>query len=274
MPEEVGYDLLWQTSRSLRNDPTSNWLGLMQALLKSETPAQKSTITFLPIIDLNPNDESCIYSTLLFVIEQAKRMRVPVPCVIFDQALWLKACCSIEDAGLDIVARLGGFHTLIKVMKGSEIEELFNEVYAENTVRRIISGKVVSRALRAHLLAESALSSILFEDTEAANNAEVNEFVSILEKKNLEEIKTFCQTPDIREIGAALEKRIQDLRERERERERREREERKREREEREREKGERERREREERERRERERERDHRLQNFGFSTCIIFKY
>ena len=37
-PKEVGYDLLWQTSRPLRNDPTPNWLGLMQELLKSETP--------------------------------------------------------------------------------------------------------------------------------------------------------------------------------------------------------------------------------------------
>ena len=137
MPKEVGYDLLWQTSRSLRNDATSNWVGFMQELLKSETSVQKSTITFSPIIDLNPNDESCIYSTLLFVIEQAKRMHVPVPCVTFDQPLWLKACGIIEEAGLDIVARLGGFHTLMsylgaigKVMKGSGIEELFNKVYA------------------------------------------------------------------------------------------------------------------------------------------------
>ena len=121
------------------------------------THVQKSTITFLPIIDLNPNDESCIYSTLLFVIEQAKRMHVPVPCVTFDQPLWLKACGVIEEAGLDIVARLGGFDTLItylggigKVMKGSGTEELFNEVYPENTVQHIISGKAVSRALRAH----------------------------------------------------------------------------------------------------------------------------
>ena len=188
---------------------------------------QKSTITFLPIIDLNPNDESCIYSTLLFVTEQAKRMRVHVPCVTFDQPLWLKACGIIEEAGLDIVARLDGFHTLMsyvgaigKVMKGSGIEELFNEVYAENTVQQIISGKAVSRALRAQLLAESALISILFEDTEAANIAEVNEFVSVLEKKSLEEIELFCQTPEVREIRAALEKRMQELRERERERQR------------------------------------------------------
>ena len=76
----------------------------MQELLKSKTSVQKSTITFSPIIDLNPIDESCIYSTLQFVTEQAKRMRVHVPCVTFDQPLWLKACDIVEEAGLDIVA--------------------------------------------------------------------------------------------------------------------------------------------------------------------------
>ena len=154
------------------------------------------------------------------MIEQAKRMRVPVPCLTFDQPLWLKACGIIEEVGLDIVARLGGFHTLMsylgaigKVMKGSGIKELFKNVYAENTVQLIISGKAISRALWAHLLAESALISILFEDTEAVKIAEVNEFVSILEEKSLEEIETFCQTPEVREIGAALEKIMQKLRE-------------------------------------------------------------
>ena len=141
-------------------------------------------------------------------------------CVTFNQPLWLKACGIIEEAGLDIVARLGDFHTLLsylgaigKVMKGSGIEELFNEVYAENTVQHIISGKTVSRALR-ELLAESALISILFEDPQAVNIAEVNEFVSILEKKSLEEIEIFCQTPEVREIGPVLERRMQELRER------------------------------------------------------------
>ena len=77
---------------------------------------------------------------------------------------------------MDIVARLDGFHKFMsyegaigKVMKGSGIEGLFNEAYTGNTVQHIISGKVVSRVLRAHLPAESALISILFEDTKAVN---------------------------------------------------------------------------------------------------------
>ena len=139
------------------------------------------------------------------MIQQVKRVRVPVPCVTFDQPLWWKAWGIIEEAGLDIVTRLGDFHTLMgylgavgKVMKGSGIEELFNQVYAENPVQHIISGKAIWRALRAHLLADSALISILFEDTEAINIAEVNEFASVLEKKSIEEIETFCQSPDVR----------------------------------------------------------------------------
>ena len=122
------------------------------------------------------------------MIEQGKRICVPVMCVTFDQPLWLKAYNIIEEAGLDIVARLGGFHTLMsylgaikKVMKGPRTEKLFNEVYAENMVQHIISSKAISRALWAHLLAESVLISILFEDAKAVNIAEVNEFVSILE---------------------------------------------------------------------------------------------
>ena len=193
MPKEVGYDFLWQMSTFLRSNQTPNWLGFMQELLKSEAPVQKSTIKFLPIIDLNPNNENCIYSTLLFVIEQAKKIDIPVPCVTFDQPLWLKACGIIEEAGLDIIARLGGFHTLMsylgaigKVMKGSGIEDLFSEVYAENIGQHILYGKAVSRALRAHLLVESALTSILFEDIEAVSIVEVNEFVSVLEKKSFD----------------------------------------------------------------------------------------
>ena len=126
MPKEVGYDLLWQTTRSLSNDPTPNRLGFMQELLKSETPVQNSTIKFLLIIDLNSNDESCIYLTPLFVIEQAKRMRVPVRCVTFDQPLWFKVCSIIEETGLEIVARLGGFHTLMSYLGAIEkVKERF-----------------------------------------------------------------------------------------------------------------------------------------------------
>ena len=48
------------------------------------------------------------------------------------------------------------------LMKGSGLEGLFAEVYSENIVGHIFTGKAVSRALRAHFLAD-ALTSLLLE---------------------------------------------------------------------------------------------------------------
>ena len=122
---------------------------------------------------LSPNhrpesDESCIYSTLPFIEEQAKLLNVNTPCVTFDQPLWLKATGIINDANLNIVCRLGGFHTLMSflgsvgnMMTGSGLEELFAEIYAEHSVIHIMSGKAFSRALHAHFLTESALVTLI-----------------------------------------------------------------------------------------------------------------
>ena len=53
---------------------------------------------------------------------------------------------------------LGGIR---KLMIGSELEVVFEEIYSEDTVKHIFSGKAVARALRAHMLTQSALISHL-----------------------------------------------------------------------------------------------------------------
>ena len=170
LPIEINYDLLWHAGWFSRSSekPRPNWSGYMHEVTRSFSLKEKSTISFLPIIDLDPNDETCIYSTLLFVIKQAKKLKIVVPSVTFDQPLWLKATGIIEKANLDIVCRLGGFHAMMSflgsvgnLMKGSGIEEFFSEVYAEHTVTHMIAGKAESRALRAHFLTESTLTTIL-----------------------------------------------------------------------------------------------------------------
>ena len=78
----------------------------------------------------------------------------------------------VSLAQLNIVCRLGGFHTMMsflgslgKLMKGFGFETLLAEVYADNTINiHIISGKVISRALRAHFLVEAALMLLILED--------------------------------------------------------------------------------------------------------------
>ena len=86
---------------------------------------------FLPIIDLPPTDLMCIYSTLLFIQDQAKKMNISMPCVTFDQPSWYKASGIIAKKKLNVICCLGGFHTLMSflgavgdMMSSSDIEEL------------------------------------------------------------------------------------------------------------------------------------------------------
>ena len=87
----------------------------MQQVSKGNYPGI-SEVSFLPIIDLHPNGKSCIYSTLLFVSEQAKSLMVPTPCITFDQPLWIKSMEIIKAKGLNVVTRLGGFHLLMSFL--------------------------------------------------------------------------------------------------------------------------------------------------------------
>ena len=70
----------------------------------------------------------------------------------------------IKAKSLNIVTRLGGFHLLMsfigsigKVMESSGLGDVLETVYGSNTVKHILSGKAISRALRGHFLVQSAL---------------------------------------------------------------------------------------------------------------------
>ena len=146
-----------------------NWSGFMQHIFCNDhNSSPKSEVLFLPIIDLNPSDETCIYSTLNYVQTQARKLNIPSPCITFDQPLWIKAVEIIMAKSMTIVCRLGGFHTMMSfmgsigtMMKGSGLEEALGTVYGPNAVTHMITGKAVSRALRGHFLIEAALTNKL-----------------------------------------------------------------------------------------------------------------
>ena len=124
----------------------------------------KSAISLLPIIDINPTDMTCIYSTLKFVQSQAKELNIVTPVIRFDQPLYIKAMEIVKANNMNMVVMLGGFHLLMsflgsfgEVMKGSGLEDALEELYGKSTVPHLISGKAVSRALRGHFLVELAL---------------------------------------------------------------------------------------------------------------------
>ena len=106
-------DFLWKRLWLLKPDRTG-WSRLMQFCQKGENPG-KSYIVFLPMIDLNPSNLNCIYSTISFVFRHSRKYDV-VPILTFDQPLWWKAMCIVNDEPPEsdlkrIVLRLGAFHT-------------------------------------------------------------------------------------------------------------------------------------------------------------------
>jgi len=135
----------------------------------------QSSVTFLPMIDMNPSDETCIYSTLKFVMEHA-RHNIRTPIITFDQPLYWKAFKIIhtEPAGSalsNVIVRLGGFHAEMSflgsighLMAETGLRELFELIYASNAVDHILSGKAIARAVRAHLLVDAALNALLYSE--------------------------------------------------------------------------------------------------------------
>ena len=174
LPPELCSNLLWHSGWIFCNatKPRPNWSGFMQHLFScNEISPSKSEVLFSPIIDLNPSDETCIYSTLLYIQTQAEKINIPTPCITFDQPLWLRAFEIIKSKSMNIVCRLGGFHTMMSfigsigfMMKGSGLEEALETVYGTNVVNHIISGKAVSRAVRGHFLVEAALMNKLISE--------------------------------------------------------------------------------------------------------------
>ncbi|GFR77724.1 hypothetical protein ElyMa_002244600 [Elysia marginata] len=123
----------------------------MQAVSEGSFPGQ-STITFLPMIDMQPTNMSCIYSTLLFASNLAAKHRVN-PILTFDQPLWWKAQLILDSEPADSHLR--------SLMTGSGLRELLEVIYAPDAVVHMLSGKAVARAVRGHLLVDSVLNALL-----------------------------------------------------------------------------------------------------------------
>ena len=67
-----------------------------------------------------------------------------------------------------VVLRLGAFHTQMSslgsirhIMKGSGLQEVLELIYSGNAVSHRLSGKAVQRAIRGHVLVNTALDALL-----------------------------------------------------------------------------------------------------------------
>lgn len=168
----IKLDLLWTLSWPVVFDRPA-WFGFMQ---KATTGAfeKKPTITYLPMIDLSSSSYTCIYSTLIFIAKEAAKNASAAVCT-FDQPLWWKARLIIEAEPATspikkVVLMLGGFHMKMSflgcigyLMTGSGLQETLEQVYAPNSVVKMLNGKAIARSTRGHLLLYAALNAIICE---------------------------------------------------------------------------------------------------------------
>jgi len=152
----ANFDVLWKSSVMFGSSQPA-WSGTMQLLHHSNHPG-KSSVMFLPMIDTNPSDISCVYSTLKYIQDHAFRHGV-TPIITFDQPLWWKAMTILitEPVGSDlrsVVLKLGGFHTEMSFLScighlitASGLQELLELIYASNAVVHMTTGKAIARAV-------------------------------------------------------------------------------------------------------------------------------
>lgn len=224
LPPGVNSDLIWHAGWLACEEaaPRPSWSGFMQHVFSNEEHA-KSEVLFLPIVDLNPSNETCIYSTLLYIENQA--VQLAVPCLTFDQPLWLKAIEIIKSKSLKIVCQLGGFHTMMSfvgsigsVMKGSGLEEALETIYGPNSVTHMMSGKAISRALRGHFLVEAALINKLIStllscepeilDVEKLTSTDIQEICEVYQRfeDGSMSISEIAQSAEVLKLEESLEK--------------------------------------------------------------------
>lgn len=189
-----------------------SWAGLMQSISHG-AHSGKSSISILPMIDLNPSDFTCIYSTLLYVAKEANTYGIP-PILTFDQPLYWKAQLIIHNSPEDsplkkIVLLLGGFHTIMSfmgcigsLMEDMGLQETLETIYAANSVTHMMSGKAYSRALRGHLIVDNALSALLTNEVvpQVLNDENCVENENVW-KSILSEVETLYEKVINKEIG-------------------------------------------------------------------------
>ena len=183
-PADSKLDLLWHVSHFRGIKATRpGWSGYMQEISQGEFPG-RSQINMLPIIDLDPSNMTCIYSTLLFVCDQAKRFEVHTPVITFDQPLWIKATEIVENSNLKIVLILGGFHMMMSfagsigtLMAGSGLNTALETIYGPVSVKHMLSGKAIAMFIRGNFLVESALVIMLLSMLLPSTGEAAGEFI-------------------------------------------------------------------------------------------------
>ena len=109
----------------------------MRVITPNNSYPEKYSVEVLQIIDLQSQDMSCVYTTLVFIIDQHKKFALPgKPVVTFDLPLWVRAMTVKEHKLLEVTILMGNFHTQLSylgvigyIMANSCLKEVLSLIY-------------------------------------------------------------------------------------------------------------------------------------------------
>ncbi|CAG4984765.1 unnamed protein product [Parnassius apollo] len=199
-------DLLWMSGKWLQEvEPTSKvpnipeckgFMQLTSKLINKET----TSVTFLPFINSPPNEYSTIRTALQYALKKSQEVGATACFVTFDQPLYLKAR---EISFGSIMVRLGGFHLLMSflgcighTMAGSGLKDVLCQIFAANSVDKMLTGHAYSRAVRGHLLVQLVLAHIILDGANVSKEEKKDILTMMI---NMEEF-----TPDKVKENASL----------------------------------------------------------------------
>ena len=169
-----------------------NWSGFMQHVFTGAYKVDEDDVTILPLIDLNPSDETTLYSCILFIEFQVEKLKLTETMLTFGQPIYINSEETVRSKNIkSVVIRSGSFHTLMSavgaifsVMKGSGIDSALGCAYGPNTIIHMMSGKAIARALCGLFLLDAGLSHKLIEfilpqsGVQTDNNSDQDPFAS------------------------------------------------------------------------------------------------
>lgn len=148
-------------------------------------------------------------------VSTAKEHKMKTCFITYDQPLYHKTRDVIGASNFEsiqVIVRLGGFHMLLsflgcigKIMAGSGLKELLCEIYAEGTVKHILTGHAYARAVRAHTLTQLTLAQIVFDELRSKNS----KFLEIFEFDEISEM--FFSSTDLESINILNSEVLKDI---------------------------------------------------------------
>lgn len=152
------------------------WAGYNSLICKDQQPLTR--IHVLPLVASPANE----WQTLFTVLKHAQQISAEVvgpeqkTIITLDMDLYMRALklqMMSQDCGNKWILRIGEFHTVLCALRavGSSIENsgiddawVESGLYSPTTVRQILEGKHMKRALKAHALTVEVLYDLLLEE--------------------------------------------------------------------------------------------------------------